>query len=101
MENNKISSSKIYPCLWFESDAEEAVNFYTSLFSGSKINTIARYGKGAPLPEGTVMTIQYELFGQPFMILNGGPAFKFSEAISFVVNCDNQEELDKYWDALL
>jgi predicted 3-demethylubiquinone-9 3-methyltransferase (glyoxalase superfamily) len=92
---------KITPFLWFDGNAEEAINLYTSLFPNSKINSIARNPKGAPGPEGAVLTIGFELFGQTFAALNGGPMYKFTEAVSFVVNCETQEEVDKYWDALL
>jgi predicted 3-demethylubiquinone-9 3-methyltransferase (glyoxalase superfamily) len=92
---------KISPFLWFDGNAEEAVNLYTSLFPNSKINSVVRNPKGAPGPEGAVLTIGFELFGQKFAALNGGPNFKFNEAVSFVVNCESQEEVDKYWDALL
>lgn len=92
---------KISPFLWFDNNAEEAVNLYTSLFSDSKITAVARNPKGAPGPEGAVLTIGFELFGQKFTALNGGPIFKFNEAVSFVVNCETQEEVDKYWDALI
>jgi predicted 3-demethylubiquinone-9 3-methyltransferase (glyoxalase superfamily) len=92
---------KITPFLWFDGNAEEAAKLYTSLFPGSKITAIARNPKGAPGPEGAVLTVGFELFGQKFAALNGGPNFKFNEAVSFVVNCETQEEVDKYWDALL
>jgi len=92
---------KITPFLWFDGNAEEAVNLYTSLFKDSKITSIARNPKGAPGPEGEVLTMGFELFGQKFAALNGGPMYKFTEAVSFVVNCETQEEVDKYWDALL
>jgi len=95
---------KITPCLWFEDKAEEAVTFYTSIFKNSKIVNIARYGEaGAEIsgrPKGTVMTMTFQLEGQEFMALNGGPQFKFTEAISFVVNCQTQEEVDEYWEKL-
>lgn len=95
---------KITPFLWFNDQAEEAVRFYTSLFKNSKILHTARYDKaGAEVsgrPEGTVMTINFELNGQAFIALNGGPIFKFNEAISFVVNCENQEEVDFFWEKL-
>lgn len=95
---------KITPCLWFDSDAEEAVNFYTSIFKNSKIGNISRYGEAGHeihgKPAGTVMTIEFELNGQVFTALNGGPVFKFNEAISFVVSCDSQEEVDYYWTKL-
>ena len=95
---------KITPHLWFDDKAEEAANFYVSLFKNSKIVSIARYGEeGAEVsgrPAGTVMTIEFQLEGQDFMALNGGPEFKFTEAISFLVNCETQEEVDKFWDKL-
>ncbi len=94
-------TSKITPFLWFDSQAEEAAKFYTSIFKNSKIETIARYGDEGPGPKGTVMTVGFEIEGQAFAALNGGPNFKFSEAISFVVNCETQEEIDYYWDQLL
>jgi predicted 3-demethylubiquinone-9 3-methyltransferase (glyoxalase superfamily) len=91
---------KINACLWFDMNAEEAVNFYTSVFKNSKIIAATRYGEGAPLPAGTVLEISFELNGVEFTALNGGPEFKFSEAISFVVNCENQAEIDYLWDKL-
>jgi predicted 3-demethylubiquinone-9 3-methyltransferase (glyoxalase superfamily) len=95
---------KITPCLWFDSDAEEAVNFYTSIFKNSKIRKISRYGEeGYEIhgkPAGTVMTIEFELNSQMFTALNGGPMFKFNEAISFQVSCGSQEEVDYYWEKL-
>jgi len=95
---------KITPCLWFDSNAEEAVKFYTSIFKNSKIGKISRYGKeGYEIhgkPEGTVLTAEFELNGQTFTALNGGPMFKFNEAISFQVGCESQEEVDYYWEKL-
>jgi predicted 3-demethylubiquinone-9 3-methyltransferase (glyoxalase superfamily) len=95
---------KITPCLWFDSNAEEAVNFYNSIFKNSKIGKISRYGKeGYEIhgkPEGTVLTVEFELNGQTFTALNGGPAFKFNEAISFQVHCESQNEVDHYWEKL-
>jgi predicted 3-demethylubiquinone-9 3-methyltransferase (glyoxalase superfamily) len=95
---------KISPFLWFNNQAEEAVNLYTSLFSGSKVGTVTRYeGEGAKvsgMPEGSVMTIAFQLAGQDFTALNGGPAFSFSQAISFLVNCESQEEVDMLWEKL-
>ena len=95
---------KITPCLWFDSNAEEAANFYTSIFKNSKIGRISRYGKeGYEIhgkPEGTVLTVEFELNGQTFTALNGGPVFKFNEVISFQVNCETQEEVDYYWEKL-
>ena len=95
---------KITPCLWFDDNAEEAVNFYTSLFKNSKIASIARYGEegsvAAGRPKGSVMTIIFQLDGQEFMALNGGPHFKFTPAISLMVNCKTQAEVDEYWNKL-
>ena len=92
---------KITPFLWFDDNAEEAVNFYVSLFADSKVNNITRYGEGGPGPEGQIMTASFELHGQEFMALNGGPHFTFSPAISFFVNCETQEEVDELWEKLL
>ncbi len=95
---------KITPCLWFDSQAEEAAQFYTSIFKNSRIGRITRYGKeGYEIhgkPEGTVMTVEFEIDGQSFTALNGGPVFTFNEAISFQVNCETQEEVDYYWEKL-
>jgi predicted 3-demethylubiquinone-9 3-methyltransferase (glyoxalase superfamily) len=95
---------KITPCLWFDSNAEEAVNFYTSIFKNSKIGNISRYGEAGyeihGKPAGTVLTIEFELNGQAFTALNAGPLFKFNEAISFQVSCESQEEVDYYWGKL-
>jgi predicted 3-demethylubiquinone-9 3-methyltransferase (glyoxalase superfamily) len=90
----------ITPCLWFDTEGEEAARFYTSVFPNSKIVEIARYGSAGPRPEGTVMTVSFELDGQSFIALNGGPEFTFSEAISFQVDCKNQEEVDMFWAEL-
>jgi predicted 3-demethylubiquinone-9 3-methyltransferase (glyoxalase superfamily) len=94
----------ITPCLWFDSQAEEAAHFYTSIFKNSRIGRISRYGKeGYEIhgkPEGTVMTVEFEIDGQTFTALNGGPVFTFNEAISFQVNCETQEEVDYYWEKL-
>jgi predicted 3-demethylubiquinone-9 3-methyltransferase (glyoxalase superfamily) len=92
---------KVYPMLWFDSQAEEAANHYVSIFPNSKINEITRYSSAGPLPEGTVLTVDYELDGQRFVALNGGPEFHFSEAISFVVECGSQAEVDTMWDKLI
>jgi len=94
-------SATITPFLWFANQAEEAANFYVSIFRNSKIETVHRYGDTGPGPKGTVMTVAFELDGQPFVALNGGPRFKFTEAISFVVNSASQQEVDDYWDKLL
>jgi predicted 3-demethylubiquinone-9 3-methyltransferase (glyoxalase superfamily) len=91
---------KITPFLWFNNNAEEAVNFYTSVFKNAKVGKIARYGEAGPGPKGSVMTAQFELEGQQFMALNGGPVYKITPAISFVVNCETQEEVDHYWSKL-
>jgi predicted 3-demethylubiquinone-9 3-methyltransferase (glyoxalase superfamily) len=95
---------KITPCLWFDDQAEEAVKFYVSVFKNAKVGKIARYGEaGAEVsgrPKGSVMTVTFQLEGQAFMALNGGPQFKFTEAISLVVNCTTQEEVDEMWEKL-
>jgi predicted 3-demethylubiquinone-9 3-methyltransferase (glyoxalase superfamily) len=95
---------KITPMLWFDNQAEEAARFYTSIFKDSKIKTITRYGESAAQaagrPKGSVMTVDFEIEGQEFVGLNGGPQFKFSEAISFVVNCKTQKEIDELWAKL-
>jgi predicted 3-demethylubiquinone-9 3-methyltransferase (glyoxalase superfamily) len=92
---------KIVTNLWFDAQAEEAANFYCSLFPDSKVLNIARYGSAGPGPEGQVMVVDFQLAGQRFTGINGGPEFTFSEAISLLINCDSQEEVDRYWDALL
>jgi predicted 3-demethylubiquinone-9 3-methyltransferase (glyoxalase superfamily) len=92
---------KITPFLWFDSQAEEAAKFYTSVFKNSKIGTMARYGDAGPGPKGSVMTASFQIEGQDFVALNGGPHFKFTEAISFVVSCESQEEVDYYWKNLI
>jgi predicted 3-demethylubiquinone-9 3-methyltransferase (glyoxalase superfamily) len=91
---------KITPFLWFDNNAEEAMNFYTSVFKDSKQVKVSRYPEGAPAPAGSVMVAEFELEGQRFIALNGGPQFKFTEAVSFVVNCETQEEVDYYWSRL-
>jgi len=95
---------KITPFLWFDTQAEEAANFYTSIFGNSKIVSVARYGeegaRASGRPEGSAMTVAFQLDGQNFVALNGGPHFKFTEATSFVVNCETQEEVDHYWEKL-
>jgi predicted 3-demethylubiquinone-9 3-methyltransferase (glyoxalase superfamily) len=96
----KRNNQKITPFLWFDNQAEQAVKFYTSIFKKSKIGKIARCGEAGPGPKGSVMTISFELEGQEFIALNGGPHFKFTEAISFVVNCETQKEIDEYWEKL-
>ena len=91
----------ITPCFWFDTNADEAVNFYVGLFPGSKRLSEARYGPDGQLEQGTTMVVQFELGGRPFMAINGGPVFAFTPAVSFVVNCTSQAQLDHYWSALL
>ncbi|PUA37037.1 hypothetical protein C8Z91_22070 [Paenibacillus elgii] len=91
---------KITPFLWFDGKAEEAMNFYTSIFADSKIESVTRYGEGGPGPKGAVMSGTFQLNGQTFMALNGGPQFTFSPAVSFFVNCETQEEIDELWEKL-
>jgi len=91
---------KITPFLWFDGNAEEAALFYTSIFKNSKILNVSRYGDAGPGPKGSVMVVSFQLEGQQFTALNGGPQFKFSEAFSFVVNCETQTEIDEYWNKL-
>jgi predicted 3-demethylubiquinone-9 3-methyltransferase (glyoxalase superfamily) len=91
---------KITPFLWFDHQAEEAAGFYVSIFPNSRIVKVGRYGEGSPGPPGSVMTVEFQLEGQSFVALNGGPHFKFTEAISFVVNCQTQDEVDTYWEKL-
>ncbi len=94
-------AQKVSTCLWFDTEAEEAAKFYVSLFPGSRVTAVTRYGKDMPMPEGTVLTVVFDLAGTEFMALNGGPLFKFSEASSMVVQCDSQAEIDRLWSALL
>lgn len=91
---------RITPFLWFNGNAEEAANFYTSVFKNSSIGQVSRYGKNMPGPAGSVMVASITLDGQTFTLLNGGPMFKFTEAVSFVINCKDQTEVDYYWNAL-
>ena len=91
---------KITPCLWFDRQAEEAARFYVSVFKNSKVGEINRSGEGAPLPKGTVLTVRFQLDGQEFLALNGGPMFQFTEAVSLIVNCETQDEVDRMWDKL-
>ena len=91
---------RIVPCLWFDTQGEEAARFYTSIFPNSRITQVEHYGEAAPRPAGTVMTVAFELDGEEFLALNGGPEFTFSEAVSFQVFCETQDEVDAYWDAL-
>ncbi len=95
-----IVKQKITPFLWFDNQAEEATNFYVSIFKNSKVISVDRYGEASPGPKGTVMTTSFELEGQGFMALNGGPEYKFTEAISFFVNCETQAEVDDLWEKL-
>jgi predicted 3-demethylubiquinone-9 3-methyltransferase (glyoxalase superfamily) len=96
----EIQMQRITPFLWFDNQAEEAARFYTSIFKNSAIGRISRYGEGAPKPKGSVMVVQFQLAGQEFLALNGGPEFKMGPAISFVVNCETQEEVDEFWEKL-
>jgi predicted 3-demethylubiquinone-9 3-methyltransferase (glyoxalase superfamily) len=91
---------KITPFLWFDGKAEEAMNFYTSIFKNSKVKRVTRYGETGPGPKGTVMSAAFQLEGQDFIALNGGPQFTFTPAISFFVNCETQEEVDELWEKL-
>src|SRR5881409_2025254 len=100
MTERDEAMQKITPCLWFDTEGEEAATFYTSVFPNSRIVDVARYGEAGPRPAGTVMTVNFELYGQPFLALNGGPQFTFSEAISFQVSCKTQEEVDAFWSKL-
>jgi len=95
-----MAGQKITPFLWFDKQAEEAAQFYVSIFKNSKILHVSRYGDAGPGPKGSVMVINFQLAGQEFTALNGGPLFKFSEAFSFVVNCENQQEVDEHWSKL-
>jgi predicted 3-demethylubiquinone-9 3-methyltransferase (glyoxalase superfamily) len=100
MQKGIKAMHKITPCLWFDSQAEEAMNFYVSIFKNSKTGAISRYGDAGPGPKGSVMTVEFELDGQPFVGLNGGPIFKLTEAVSFIVHCQSQEEVDDLWERL-
>ncbi|MGI9022055.1 MAG: VOC family protein [Acidimicrobiales bacterium] len=92
--------TKITPCLWFDTQCEDAANFYTGIFDNSRIVHVSHYGSAGPRPEGMVLMVQFELAGQEFLALNGGPEFTFDEAISFQVNCESQEEIDYFWNKL-
>src|SRR6476620_4731801 len=92
--------TKITPCLWFDTEGEDAANLHTSVFKNSRIVSVARCTAAGPRPEGTVMMVTFELDGQEFVALNGGPEFTFDEAISLQVNCESQEEIDRFWNAL-
>jgi predicted 3-demethylubiquinone-9 3-methyltransferase (glyoxalase superfamily) len=91
---------KITPFLWFDSQAEEAAKFYVSIFKDSKIIGVTHYGEAGPGPKGSVLTVKFQIAGQEFVALNGGPMFKFNESVSFVVNCETQEEIDYFWEKL-
>ena len=92
--------TSITPCLWFDTEGEEAATFYTSIFPNSRITDVSYYGEAGPRPAGTVMTVAFELDGQQFVALNGGPDFTFNEAISFQVSCETQQDVDRYWSKL-
>lgn len=94
------AKQKITPMLWYDTQAEEAANFYCSIFKNSRVNSVSRYGESGAGPKGQVMLVTFELDGQEFTALNGGPIFKFTEAISMTVNCETQEEVDTYWEKL-
>jgi predicted 3-demethylubiquinone-9 3-methyltransferase (glyoxalase superfamily) len=95
-----MAGQKITPFLWFDNQAEEAAQFYTAIFKNSRILEVSRYGDAGPGPKGSVMVVKFQIAGQEVTALNGGPRFKFSEAFSFVVSCDNQSEIDEYWSKL-
>ncbi|MDQ1697359.1 MAG: hypothetical protein QOJ03_2712 [Frankiaceae bacterium] len=92
--------TKITPWLWFDTEGEDAANFYVSIFKNSRITDISRYGEAGPRPAGTVMTVNFELDGQEYVALNGGPEFRFTEAVSFQVRCETQDEVDEFWSRL-
>ena len=92
--------SKVTPWLWFDTEGEEAAEFYCSLFPNSRVTGVSRYGDTGPRPAGTAMTVSFELDGQPMVALNGGPDFHFTEAVSFQIDCADQDEVDRYWAAL-
>jgi predicted 3-demethylubiquinone-9 3-methyltransferase (glyoxalase superfamily) len=99
-EGSQPMKQKISTCLWFEDQAEEAAKFYTSVFGDSRILDVSRYGEGGPGPAGQAITVEFEIEGRRFLALNGGTASNFTEAVSFVVDCQNQGEVDRYWTAL-
>jgi predicted 3-demethylubiquinone-9 3-methyltransferase (glyoxalase superfamily) len=101
LEDIMAKPQKITPFLWFDGNAEEAVEHYTSLFPGSQVTKVARWGKGGPAPEGSVMNVTFELAGQSFIALNGGPHYKFTPAISLFVSCEDQAEVDRLWNRIL
>ena len=91
---------RIMPCLWFDDQGDQAARFYTSIFKNSRIDTVSHYGEGGPRPKGSVLTVKFRLDGQEFLALNGGPQFKFTEAVSFIVSCETQEDVDRLWEKL-
>ena len=93
-------AEKITTCLWFDNQAEDAAEFYVSVFDGGKLLEVSRYGEGGPGPAGQAITARFEIEGRTFTALNGGPAFTFNESVSFVIDCSNQAEVDRYWNAL-
>ena len=93
-------AQKLTPCLWFDTEGEDAANFYTSVFPNSRIVDVVRFGEAGPGPAGTVMVVTFDLDGQRFIALNGGPQFAFSEAVSFQISCETQEEVDHFWNEL-
>jgi predicted 3-demethylubiquinone-9 3-methyltransferase (glyoxalase superfamily) len=93
-------SDKITTCLWFDTEGEEAAEFYCTLFPDSKITGVSHYGEAGPRPAGTVLTVDFQLDGRPYVALNGGPEYQFTEAVSFQVSCSDQDEVDRYWDTL-
>jgi predicted 3-demethylubiquinone-9 3-methyltransferase (glyoxalase superfamily) len=95
-----MTGQALTTCLWFDTEGEEAANFYTSVFKDSRMGSISRYGEAGPRPAGMVITAEFELNGQKFVALNGGPEFRFSESISFQIPCADQDEVDYYWDRL-
>ena len=95
------NAKKIRTFLWFDQEAEQAAKFYTSIFKDGKIGTVSRFPEGSPRPAGMVMTVDFQVAGQDFVALNGGPEFKFNEAVSFAIECDTQKEIDYYWDKLI
>src|SRR5712691_6015643 len=98
--NKELSMPKITPFLWFNDNAEEAMNFYVSVFRNSKVRGVTRYGDAGPGPKGSVMTANFELDGQEFVALNGGPSFEFSQGMSLMVDCQTQDEVDMFWEKL-
>jgi predicted 3-demethylubiquinone-9 3-methyltransferase (glyoxalase superfamily) len=100
LSRKESTVQKIVTNLWFDTEAEEAANFYTSIFKDSEIVNVSHYGEAGPRPAGMVLTVTFRLYGQEFTALNGGPEFKFNEAMSLLVNCESQDEVDEYWERL-